>query len=152
MRSGDDKRLYCCESIRSKDAAGNPHVLCAGVDLSRSRRIDPADRRDRVAVDRDVGFAGRGAGPIDDGAVSQDEIMGHRGRLLESRVAAQHSPIPRRVRARAAGGGGVGRGLTVRLTSPSLRDCDPDSCAQSTNTVQQRSWWKTSTTSETPRD
>jgi transcriptional regulator with XRE-family HTH domain len=34
LRSGDDKRLYCCQSIRSKDAAGNPHVLCAGVDLS----------------------------------------------------------------------------------------------------------------------
>ncbi len=46
LRSGDDKRLYCCESIRSKDAAGNPHVLCAGVDLApalRSQNIDPMD-------------------------------------------------------------------------------------------------------------
>ncbi len=34
LRSGEDKRLYCCQSIRSKDAAGNPHVLCAGVDLA----------------------------------------------------------------------------------------------------------------------
>ena len=34
LRSGDDKRLYCCQSIRSKDAAGNTHVLCAGVDLA----------------------------------------------------------------------------------------------------------------------
>ena len=34
LRSGDDKRLYCCQSIRGKDAAGNPHVLCAGVDLA----------------------------------------------------------------------------------------------------------------------
>jgi hypothetical protein len=34
LRSGDDKRLYCCQSIRSKDAAGNAHVLCAGVDLA----------------------------------------------------------------------------------------------------------------------
>jgi transcriptional regulator with XRE-family HTH domain len=34
LRSGDDKRLYCCQSIRSEDAAGNPHVLCAGVDLA----------------------------------------------------------------------------------------------------------------------
>ncbi len=33
LRNGDDKRLYCCQSIRSEDAAGNPHVLCAGVDL-----------------------------------------------------------------------------------------------------------------------
>jgi len=44
LRSGDDKRLYCCQSIRSKDAAGNPHVLCAGVDLSPAlvaQNIDP---------------------------------------------------------------------------------------------------------------
>lgn len=34
LRTGDDKRLYCCQSIRSEDAAGNPHVLCAGVDLA----------------------------------------------------------------------------------------------------------------------
>ena len=34
LRSGDDKRLYCCQSIRGEDAAGNPHVLCAGVDLA----------------------------------------------------------------------------------------------------------------------
>jgi len=51
LRSGDDKRLYCCESIRSKDAAGNPHVLCAGVDLSpalRSQNIDPMDTIDMI--------------------------------------------------------------------------------------------------------
>ena len=34
LRNGDDKRLYCCQSIRSKDAAGNPHVMCAGIDLA----------------------------------------------------------------------------------------------------------------------
>ena len=34
LRSGDDKRLYCCQSIRGEDAAGNPHVFCVGVDLA----------------------------------------------------------------------------------------------------------------------
>ncbi len=34
LRNGDDKRLYCCQSIRSRDAAGNAHVMCAGVDLA----------------------------------------------------------------------------------------------------------------------
>jgi len=51
LRSGDDKRLYCCESIRSKDAAGNPHVLCAGVDLApalQSQNIDPMDTIDMI--------------------------------------------------------------------------------------------------------
>ena len=51
LRSGDDKRLYCCESIRSKDAAGNPHVLCAGVDLApalKAQNIDPDDTIDMI--------------------------------------------------------------------------------------------------------
>ncbi len=51
LRAGDDKRLYCCQSIRSKDAAGNPHVLCAGVDLApalRAQNIDPMDTIDSI--------------------------------------------------------------------------------------------------------
>jgi hypothetical protein len=51
LRSGDDKRLYCCQSIRSKDAAGNPHVLCAGVDLApalRAQNIDPLETIDEI--------------------------------------------------------------------------------------------------------
>lgn len=46
LRAGDDKRLYCCQSLRSKDAAGNPHVLCAGVDLApalAAQNVDPMD-------------------------------------------------------------------------------------------------------------
>jgi transcriptional regulator with XRE-family HTH domain len=34
LRNGKDARLYCCQSIRSKDPAGNAHVLCAGIDLA----------------------------------------------------------------------------------------------------------------------
>ncbi len=51
LRSGDDARLYCCESIRSRDAAGNPHVLCAGVDLSPAlyaQNIDPRKTIDMI--------------------------------------------------------------------------------------------------------
>ena len=33
LRNGDESRLYCCESVRLKDAADNPHVVCAGIDL-----------------------------------------------------------------------------------------------------------------------
>jgi hypothetical protein len=46
LRNGDDVRLYCCESIREKDPAGNTHVMCAGIDLSpalRSHGFDAAD-------------------------------------------------------------------------------------------------------------
>ena len=51
LRSGDDKRLYCCQSIRSKDAAGNPHVLCAGVDLApalQQQNIDAMETIDAI--------------------------------------------------------------------------------------------------------
>lgn len=34
LRNDDGKRLYCCQSMRSKDAAGNSHVMCVGIDLS----------------------------------------------------------------------------------------------------------------------
>ena len=33
LKNGDDARLYCCESVRTKDAAGNWHVVCAGIDI-----------------------------------------------------------------------------------------------------------------------
>jgi hypothetical protein len=29
-----EPRIYCCESIKVDDSAGNPHVLCAGIDLN----------------------------------------------------------------------------------------------------------------------
>jgi len=67
LRSGDDKRLYCCESIRSKDAAGNPHVLCAGVDLApalRSQNIDPMDTIDMIEASCNRG-GGSAAIPIE---------------------------------------------------------------------------------------
>ena len=51
LRTGNDKRLYCCQSIRSKDAAENTHVLCAGVDLApalRAQNVDPAETIDAI--------------------------------------------------------------------------------------------------------
>jgi transcriptional regulator with XRE-family HTH domain len=51
LGAGDDMRLYCCQSIRGKDAAGNPHVLCAGIDLApalRAQNIDPLTTIDSI--------------------------------------------------------------------------------------------------------
>jgi transcriptional regulator with XRE-family HTH domain len=71
LRSGDDKRLYCCQSIRNKDAAGNPHVLCAGVDLApalRAQGIDPLETIEQIEQScNDNG----GAGPIPEGALQR---------------------------------------------------------------------------------
>ena len=64
LRSGDDKRLYCCESLRSRDAAGNPHVLCVGVDLAPAliaQGIDAAETIDAIEASCN---AGGGSGPL----------------------------------------------------------------------------------------
>jgi transcriptional regulator with XRE-family HTH domain len=76
LRSGDDKRLYCCQSIRSKDAAGNPHVLCAGVDLApalRAQDIDPLETID--AIEGSCNASG-GSGSIPVEARKQLESIG----------------------------------------------------------------------------
>jgi transcriptional regulator with XRE-family HTH domain len=65
LRSGADKRLYTCQSIRSKDAAGNMHVLCAGVDLApalRAQGIEPLEIIDAVEASCNAG-GGSGAIP-----------------------------------------------------------------------------------------
>ncbi len=64
LRSGEDKRLYCCQSIRSQDAASNTHVLCVGVDLSPAlvaQNIDPKDTIDMIETSCN---RGGGSAPI----------------------------------------------------------------------------------------
>jgi len=76
LRVGDDKRLYCCQSVRSKDAAGNAHVLCAGVDLApalRAQNIEPMETIE--AIEKSCNSNG-GSGPIPDEARSQLESIG----------------------------------------------------------------------------
>ena len=75
LRAGDDKRLYCCQSLRSKDAAGNPHVLCAGVDLAPAlvaQNIDPTETIE--AIERSCNAAG-GSGEIPTDARKQLESI-----------------------------------------------------------------------------
>jgi transcriptional regulator with XRE-family HTH domain len=75
LRTGDDKRLYCCQSIRSKDAAGNPHVLCAGVDLApalKAQNIEPLETIE--AIEKSCNDNG-GAGPIPNEARAQLESI-----------------------------------------------------------------------------
>ena len=75
LRAGDDKRLYCCQSIRSKDAAGNPHVLCAGVDLAPALRAQNIEPKETIeAIEKSCNSNG-GSGPIPDEAASQLESI-----------------------------------------------------------------------------
>ncbi|HNP36281.1 MAG TPA: DUF3612 domain-containing protein [Woeseiaceae bacterium] len=71
LRSGDDKRLYCCQSIRNKDAAGNPHVLCAGVDLAPALHAQGLDPQVTIgAIEASCNDNG-GSGPIPKKALQQ---------------------------------------------------------------------------------
>lgn len=75
LRSGDDKRLYTCQSVRTKDAAGNSHVLCAGVDLSpalRAQNVDPAETIDAIEASCN---AGGGSGEIPQDAKARLESV-----------------------------------------------------------------------------
>ena len=76
LRSGDDKRLYCCESIRGKDAAGNPHVLCAGVDLSPALASQNIDARETIDMIEASCNRGGGSAPIPTEARKQLESIG----------------------------------------------------------------------------
>jgi transcriptional regulator with XRE-family HTH domain len=76
LRSGDDKRLYCCESIRSKDAAGNTHVLCAGVDLAPALRAQNADPTATIDMIEASCNRGGGSAPIPTEARKQLESIG----------------------------------------------------------------------------
>ena len=76
LRSGDDKRLYCCESIRSKDAANNPHVLCAGVDLAPALQAQGIDSAETIDIIERSCNKGGGSAPIPTEAKQQLESIG----------------------------------------------------------------------------
>ena len=52
LRDDDRWLLYCCHSVRTKDMAGNPHVLSVGIDLLpalEANGVDPAQVADHIA-------------------------------------------------------------------------------------------------------
>jgi transcriptional regulator with XRE-family HTH domain len=75
LRSGDDKRLYTCQSVRTRDAAGNGHVLCAGVDLAPALRAQNIDARDTIDAIEKSCNAGGGSGEIPAEARAQLESV-----------------------------------------------------------------------------
>ena len=76
LRAGDDKRLYCCQSIRSRDAAGNRHVLCAGVDLAPALRSQGFDAGETIDMIEASCNANGGSGPIPEESRRQLESIG----------------------------------------------------------------------------
>lgn len=75
LRSADDKRLYCCQSLRSKDAAGNRHVLCVGVDLAPALGAQNIDATETIDIIEASCNANGGSGPIPAEARAQLESI-----------------------------------------------------------------------------
>ena len=48
LRDGEKSLLYCCHSLRTKDMAGNLHVLSVGVDLAPALQSNGVDAQDVV--------------------------------------------------------------------------------------------------------
>ncbi len=76
LESAGEKRLYCCESIRSKDAAGNPHVLCAGIDLAPALQAQGVDSASTIEQIEAACNRNGGSGPIPTEARRQLESIG----------------------------------------------------------------------------
>lgn len=45
LNVADEPRIYCCESTKVEDLAGNSHVLCAGIDLNPAIEAQGGDAR-----------------------------------------------------------------------------------------------------------
>lgn len=75
LRTDDDRRLYCCQSIRSKDAAGNGHVMCVGIDLVPALVAQGIDADALVTTIEDSCNRGGGSGSIPTEARKQLESV-----------------------------------------------------------------------------
>lgn len=75
LRNGDDSRLYCCQSLRGRDAAGNAYVLCVGVDLAPALAAQGIEAADTVARIEEACNRNGGSGPIPSGAKKQLETI-----------------------------------------------------------------------------
>ena len=74
--SGSERRLYCCQSLRARDAAGNAHVMCVGIDLSPALAAQGIDAAATTASIEDACNAAGGVGPIPPAARRQLETVG----------------------------------------------------------------------------
>ncbi|WP_394130824.1 DUF3612 domain-containing protein [Shewanella maritima] len=71
LNVGDEPRIYCCESIKVDDSAGNPHVLCAGIDLNPAIEAQGKDARS-IAHDLKQACVSAGGSVIIPRSIKQD--------------------------------------------------------------------------------
>lgn len=94
LRDGERALLYCCHSLRTRDMAGNPHVLSVGIDLApaiESQGYTAAEIVDDIAA---ACRAGKGEGKLSRSARRAIESA---GRVLNIAWVADSLESPARV-------------------------------------------------------
>jgi len=64
LRTEDRSLLYCCHSLRTRDMAGNPHVLSVGIDLAPALEANGIDASPLIAGLTQECFRRGGTAPI----------------------------------------------------------------------------------------
>ena len=77
MRDGSTARLYCCHSLRTRDAAGASHVLSVGIDLAPALEAQGFDATELIATVDASCSRGGGLGPIPDAARAAIGTVSH---------------------------------------------------------------------------
>jgi len=71
LNVNDQPRIYCCESTKVKDLAGNDHVLCAGIDMNPAIESQGKDALS-LAEDLKTACVGNGGSVAIPGAIKKD--------------------------------------------------------------------------------
>jgi hypothetical protein len=105
MHDGTAPRLYCCHSLRDRDAAGTSHVLSVGIDLAPAFAAQGLDAAGLVAEVEDACRRGGEHGEIPHAAAEAIRTVSHVlniawvGRAAESPasiICPRSSGCPRR--------------------------------------------------------
>lgn len=77
MRDGSNARLYCCHSLRTRDAAGVSHVLSVGIDLAPALEAQGFDAAELIATIDTSCHRGGGTGSIPEAARAAIGTVSH---------------------------------------------------------------------------
>lgn len=77
MRDGGQPRLYCCHSLRTRDATEMPHVLSVGIDLAPAIEAQGVDSRAIIESIDTACERGGGIGKINEAAAKAIRTVSH---------------------------------------------------------------------------
>lgn len=134
MRDGSVSRLYCCHSLRTRDAAGVSHVLSVGIDLAPALEAQGFDAASLITQVDEHCRRGGGTGELPTDAADAIRTVSHVlniawvSRALESPaslICPRSSACPRPVSCADQGTVEPRRGARLRSASSSAssRDC-----------------------------